>query len=82
MRKTGRSKDKEQTGAAQRYLPLKEFAREVLWDTVVLSGIACAEKGLEAERTALCGARYAHLAKFADAGRPARRDQSPARAQR
>ena len=39
-----------------------KFAREALWYTVVLSGLAFVEEELEAERAALCGARYAHLA--------------------
>jgi putative transposase len=60
MAKTGRSRIQEQAGA-QRYLPLKEFAREALWDTVVLSGLAYMEEVLEAERSAVCGERYARL---------------------
>jgi len=63
MRKTGRSTDKEQTGDRQRYLPLKDFAREALWDTVMVSGLAFVEEALEAERSALCGTRYAHDAE-------------------
>src|SRR5215472_8053726 len=62
MRKIGRSKVQEQTRGQPRYLPLREFAREALWDTVVLSGLAFVEEELEAERTALCGPRYAHVA--------------------
>jgi hypothetical protein len=65
MRKIGRSKVEEQTRRRQQYLPhlpLREFAREALWDTVVLSGLAFVEEELEAERTALCGPRYAHVA--------------------
>jgi len=65
MRKTGRSTDKEQTGGRQRYLPLKEFAREALWDRVMVAGLAIVEEALEAERTALCGPRYAHDAERA-----------------
>jgi len=61
MRKIGKSKAVGQTGHRQRYLPLREFAREALWDTVVLSGLAFVEEELEAERTALCGPRYAHV---------------------
>ncbi len=61
MRKTGKSRVEEQA-SPQRYLPLKEFAREALWDTVVLSGLAYAEEALEEERRAICGERYAHLA--------------------
>ncbi len=60
MSKTGRSRGREQTAPRQRYLPLKQFAREALWDTVVFSGLAFVEEELEAERTALCGPRYAH----------------------
>jgi hypothetical protein len=60
MAKTGRSRIQEQAGG-QQYLPLKEFAREALWDTVVLSGLAYMEEVLEAERTAVCGECYAHL---------------------
>jgi hypothetical protein len=63
MRKIGRSKAEEQTRQRQRYLPLREFARAALWDTVVLSGLAVVEEELEAERTALCGPRYAHIAE-------------------
>ena len=36
------------------------LAREALWDTVILSGFGFVQKEGEAERTALCGARYAH----------------------
>jgi len=65
MRKTGRSTDKEQTGGRQRYLPVKEFAREALWDRVMVAGLAFVEEALEAERTALCDPRYAHDAERA-----------------
>ena len=61
MRKIGRSKVQEQTRRQQRYLPLREFAREALWDTVVLSGLVFVEEELEAERTALCGARVTRI---------------------
>jgi len=60
MGKTGRSRVEEQTGGKQRYLPLREFFREALWDAVVVSGFAFAQEQLEAERAALCGPRYAH----------------------
>jgi hypothetical protein len=63
IRKIGRSKAQEQTGQPQRYLPLREFGREALWDTVVLSGLAFVEEELEAERTGLCGPHYAHIAE-------------------
>jgi putative transposase len=62
MRKVGRSRVQKQRQPRQRYLPLREFAREALWDTVMLSGLALVEEELEAERTALCGPRYAHVA--------------------
>jgi len=65
MRKTGRSRVEEQTGARQWRLPLSEFFREALWDTVVVSGFEFARERLEAERAALCGPRYAHLAERA-----------------
>ncbi len=61
MRKTGKSRVREQA-RTQRYLPLKDWAREALWDTVIFSGLAYAEEALEAERSAICGERYAHLA--------------------
>jgi hypothetical protein len=58
----GRSKGQGQTRQRQQYLPLREFAREALWDTVVLSGLAFVEEELEAERALLCGPRYTHVA--------------------
>lgn len=61
MRKTGKSRVREQ-GRTQRYLPLTDLAREALWDTVIFSGLAYAAEALEAERRAICGERYAHLA--------------------
>lgn len=63
MRKTGRSRVEEQTAAKQWHLPLKEFFHEALWGTVVVSGFEFAREQLEAERAALCGPRYAHLAE-------------------
>lgn len=60
MRKIGKIGGKEQSAAAQLQLPFRGLAREALWDTVVLSGFAFVEEELEAERTALCGRRYAH----------------------
>jgi putative transposase len=62
MRKTGRTRVKEQTGPEQGTLPLCELARAALWETVMLSGLAFAQAALEAERTALCGPRYRHNA--------------------
>jgi len=85
MGKTGRSRVEEQTGGKQRYLPLREFFREALWDAVVVSGFAFAQEQLEAERAALCVPRYAPdperardargtRAEFADRRWPARGD--------
>ncbi len=68
MRKTGRSRSGEQTAATQWHLPLGEFFREALLETVMVSGFAFAREQLEAERAALCGPRYAH-----DVGRSAMR---------
>ena len=42
---------------------LRGLARAALWDTVVISGLAFVEEEMEAERAALCGPRYAHLAE-------------------
>ena len=61
VRKTGKSRVEEQA-ESQRYLALKEFAREALWETVIFSGLAYAQETLEAERSAICGERYARLA--------------------
>jgi putative transposase len=63
MKKTGRSRAEEQTATKQWHLPLGRMAEESLWDAVVLSGVEFALEQLEAERTMLCGARYAHLAE-------------------
>jgi len=60
MSKIGKRKGREQSAQAQLRLPFRGLAREALWDTVVLSGFAFVEEELEAERTALCGARYTH----------------------
>ena len=60
MRKTGKSGVEEQA-KKQEHLALKEFAREALWETVIFSGLAYAQEALEAERSAICGERYARL---------------------
>jgi hypothetical protein len=75
MRKTGKVRGKEQSAAGQLKLRLRGLAREALWNTVVLSGLAFVEEELEAERTALCGARYAHQEQRQAGGRA----QSPGR---
>lgn len=61
MNKNGKSRGREQRAQGQLRPPLRGLAREALWDTVVISGLAFMEDELEAERTALCGPRYAHL---------------------
>jgi transposase-like protein len=62
VRKTGKRRVEEQA-KTQGHLALKEFAREALWETVVFSGLACAQEALEAERGAICGERYARLSE-------------------
>lgn len=60
MRKTGKKRDEEQSAAGQMRFPFRGFARAALWDSVILSGFGFVQDELEAERTALCGERYAH----------------------
>ncbi len=60
VRKNGKKGKREQSGTPwQLKLPLRELAREALWDTVVVPGLAFVEDALEAERVMLCGPRYA-----------------------
>jgi len=64
MNKSAKSKDeREATGAGQLWLRLPGMVREALYDTVMVTGLACVDEVLEAERAALCGARYAHQAE-------------------
>jgi len=60
MRKIGKKREKEQSAAGQLRFSFRGLARQALWDTVVLSGFGFVQDELEAERTALCGERYAH----------------------
>jgi len=60
MRKIGKEREKAQSAAGQLRFPFHGLARQALWDTVVLSGFGFVQDELEAERTALCGRRYAH----------------------
>jgi hypothetical protein len=39
------------------------MVREAPYDTVMVTGLACVDEVLEAERAGLCGARYAHQAE-------------------
>ena len=63
MNKNGKRRGREQSAQKQLMLPLRGLARAALWDTVVISGLAFVEEEMEAERAALCGPRYAHLAE-------------------
>ena len=40
MKKNGKSRGREQSAQKQLMLPLRGLAREALWDTVVISGLA------------------------------------------
>jgi len=63
MRKIGKKRAKEQSVAGQQRFPFRGLARESLLDAVILSGFGFVQDELEAERTALCGARYTHQAQ-------------------
>jgi putative transposase len=60
MKKTGKKQRKEQSASGQLPFPFAGMARESLLDAVILSGFGFVQEELEAERTALCGVRYAH----------------------
>ena len=63
MNKNGKSRGREQSAPNQLRLPLRGLARAALWDTVMIAGLGFVEEEMEAERAALCGPRYAHLAE-------------------
>jgi hypothetical protein len=63
MRKIGKKRAKEQSAAREQRFPFRGLARESLLDAVILSGFGFVQDELEAERTALCGERYAHQAQ-------------------
>ena len=63
MRKIGKKRAKEQSAAGQQGFPFRGLARESLLDAVIWSGFGFVQDELEAERTALCGERYAHPAQ-------------------
>jgi putative transposase len=44
------------------WLRLPGLVRAALYETVIGAGLGCVAGALEAERVALCGARYAHVA--------------------
>ena len=60
MGKSDRRRAQEQSRLAQLRLPFREWVREALFDTVVISGLEYVAEVLEEERTALCGPRYQH----------------------
>lgn len=60
MRKSDRRTAEGQSVAAQLHLPLHEWVREALFETVMVAGVGFVGEVLEAERTALCGPRYQH----------------------
>src|ERR1022692_4210593 len=63
MNKRAKSKDgRKAASAGQLWLRLPGLVREALYETVIGAGLACVDEVLEAERAALCGARYEHLA--------------------
>jgi transposase-like protein len=63
MNKGAKSKDgRKAVGPGQRWLHLPGLVREALYDTVIGAGLVCVDEALEAERVALCGERYEHLA--------------------
>src|ERR1700676_537853 len=64
MSKSAKSiEGKKAAGEGQLWLRLPGLVREALYETVIGAGLACVNEVLEAERVALCGARYEHLAE-------------------
>src|SRR5258708_2879475 len=64
MNKSAKRKDGRKAAArGQLWLHLPGLVREALYDTVIGAGLACVNEALEAERVALCGARYEHMAE-------------------
>src|SRR5271157_135136 len=63
MSKSAKSKGrKEAVSEGQLWLRLPGLVGEALYETVIGVGLACVDEALEAERAALCGARYLHIA--------------------
>jgi putative transposase len=63
MNKSAKNKgERKAAGAGQLWLRLPELVGEALYETVIGVGLACVDEALEAERAALCGARYEHRA--------------------
>src|SRR5271155_2206280 len=63
MNKSAKNKGGKKAGSeGQLWLRLPGLVGAALYDTVIGAGLACVDEALEAERGALCGARYAQLA--------------------
>src|SRR5271166_563582 len=63
MRKSDNSDGGRKAGdRGQLWLRLPGLVGEALYETVIGVGLACVDEALEAERAALCGARYVHRA--------------------
>jgi putative transposase len=63
MSKSAKSKGrKEAASKGQLWLRLPGLVGAALYETVIGVGLACVDEALEAERAALCGARYLHIA--------------------
>jgi transposase-like protein len=61
MSKTVKSEGRRKAvGEGQLWLRLPDLVRDALYETVIGAGLACVDQALEAERVALCGARYEH----------------------
>jgi hypothetical protein len=63
MKKSAKSEGRKKAAEpGQLWLHLPGLVREALYETVIGAGLACVAEALEAERVALCGARYEHVA--------------------
>src|ERR1019366_6343230 len=64
MNKSGkRTEGKKAADGEQLWLRLSGMVREAVYDTVMVTGLACVDEVLEAERAGQCGARYVHQAE-------------------
>lgn len=64
MSKSAKSKSGRKAAEEGQLWPrLPGLVRDALYETVIGAGLACVDEVLEAERVALCGARYQHLAE-------------------
>src|SRR5208282_4142456 len=63
MNKSAKNKGGKKAGSeGQLWLRLPGLVGAALYETVIGVGLACVDEALEAERAALCGARYLHIA--------------------